>query len=67
MQTVAIILGILVFLLLNEYRLIKRYINALNESVNKSLLAVFLNFLQKNIGQFFYKSFYKYFNNELIN
>ena len=67
MQTVAIILGILVFLLLNEYRLIKRYINALNESVNKSLLAVFLNFLQKNIGQFFYKSFYKYFTNELIN
>jgi hypothetical protein len=67
MQTVAIILGILVFLLLNEYRLIKRYINAINESVNKSLPVVFFNFLQKNVGQFFFKFYYKYFNNELIN
>lgn len=67
MQTVAIILGILVFLLLNEYRLIKRYIYALNESVNKSLPTVFLNFFKNNIGQFFFKFYYKYFNNELIN
>jgi len=67
MQIVAIILSMLVFLLLNEYRLIKKYVDALNESVNKFWLKVFLNSLKQQVSQFVYKRYYKVFNNELIN
>lgn len=67
MQIVAIILSTLVFLLLNEYRLIKKYVDALNESVNKFWLKVFLNSLKQQVSQFVYKRYYKVFNNELIN
>lgn len=67
MQIVAIILSMLVFLLLNEYRLINKYVDALNESVNKFWLKVFLNSLKQQVSQFVYKRYYKVFNNELIN